>query len=662
MFNLPFNLDNIIYGKTVEQNRIEYKRNITEATRASIGATICAFANDFFNQNGGWIIIGIDAPDGKPILPPVGVDDSDVEKIQQEIRVLGKKITPIYNPAIFVEKFIEKTIVVVYVPAGEERPYTAQDPRRPQYREYFIRHGAETVKANKRQTEQLIEISTKIPFDDRTNISADMNDIDTLLIRKFIESTNSRVKFNVNEPLETYKLMHIVGPFHDQFKPKNVSLLIFNSSPEKFFKSGYFEIVQFGDNVGGDIIEERKFTGPIDQQVFEVIRYLDNLTSRQYLKSPGKAAVEKVTAFPFGALEETIANAAYHRSYDSINEPSKIYLYPDRMEIISYPGPVPGLKLDDFKANAPVPPAPLRNRRLGEFFKEMRLAEMRSTGIPKIKKSMEDNGSPHPLFYFDEDSTFFKVTLPAHPKYVLIHTIRESSYLWSVGERAAVIQNLEKVFNDNKGSGVVASQLIEYYYNSSEDTKAEEIFMEFHKTPLKTEYEQPYLSYYRCLINNRKKSKAKSIINLINENYFFEQPIDIAVAFKRIEDYRKSHIILSRVYKDNEENFVFLRNYAEVKISLSNEIWHSKSGGQTTVRRLQREALELLNKAIPLASDKISKGWCCFNLARVKRRLRYPVVQIEDAFEQAIKLLPDEKVFKEIYDRWRQDLSDRRSR
>ena len=55
-----------------------------------------------------------------------------------------------------------------------------------------------------------------------------------------------------------------------------------------------------------------------------------------------------------------------------------------------------------------------RNRRIGEFLKELDLTEGRSTGIPKILRNMEANGSPVPEFETDEDRTYYLVRLPAH--------------------------------------------------------------------------------------------------------------------------------------------------------------------------------------------------------------------------------------------------------
>jgi ATP-dependent DNA helicase RecG len=122
---------------------------------------------------------------------------------------------------------------------------------------------------------------------------------------------------------------------------------------------------------------------------------LEDLTNiAQTRKILNQATAERIVAYPYEALEEAIANAAYHRGYDNI-EPNKIYLYPDRMEITSYPGPVPGLNLQHLGSNSTIPPFPARNRRIGEMLKEIKLAEMRGTGIPKIRRTMAQMAPQH---------------------------------------------------------------------------------------------------------------------------------------------------------------------------------------------------------------------------------------------------------------------------
>jgi len=62
-------------------------------------------------------------------------------------------------------------------------------------------------------------------------------------------------------------------------------------------------------------------------------------------------------------------------------------------------------------------PKRYRNRRLGDFLKELKLTEGHATGLPALKEAMKLNGSPDPVFDFDEDRSWFQVMLPIHPNF-----------------------------------------------------------------------------------------------------------------------------------------------------------------------------------------------------------------------------------------------------
>jgi ATP-dependent DNA helicase RecG len=57
-----------------------------------------------------------------------------------------------------------------------------------------------------------------------------------------------------------------------------------------------------------------------------------------------------------------------------------------------------------------------RNRRIGEFLKELSLTEGRATGIPTIRQAMAKNGSAPPRFSTDEGRTYFLVELPVRQR------------------------------------------------------------------------------------------------------------------------------------------------------------------------------------------------------------------------------------------------------
>ena len=55
-----------------------------------------------------------------------------------------------------------------------------------------------------------------------------------------------------------------------------------------------------------------------------------------------------------------------------------------------------------------------RNRRLGDFLKELDLTEGRSTGVPTIQTKLAENGSPRAILETTDDRLTFLVTIPVH--------------------------------------------------------------------------------------------------------------------------------------------------------------------------------------------------------------------------------------------------------
>lgn len=79
---IPLKIETLLEGQVVEKNRVEYKEGWNPS---DIIHTICAFANDLDNVNGGYVVIGVAADEGIPILPPVGIKPELLDNIQQKI-------------------------------------------------------------------------------------------------------------------------------------------------------------------------------------------------------------------------------------------------------------------------------------------------------------------------------------------------------------------------------------------------------------------------------------------------------------------------------------------------------------------------------------------------------------------------------------------------
>jgi len=109
-----------------------------------------------------------------------------------------------------------------------------------------------------------------------------------------------------------------------------------------------------------------------------------------------------------------VVNAVYHRSCEQ-REPVEVRMNPDGIEIVSDPGPDVSIRIDALNSGKIVARR-YRNRRIGEFLKELELTEGRCTGIPKIRAALKRNGSPPPRFSTDEGRTYFLVELPVDPQ------------------------------------------------------------------------------------------------------------------------------------------------------------------------------------------------------------------------------------------------------
>lgn len=179
-------------------------------------------------------------------------------------------------------------------------------------------------------------------------------------------------------------------------------------------------MVWLPEGAGGDRFEEKIFQGPLGRITQDALSFIERSYLKQtIIKHPDRPEADRVWNFPLAAIEEAVDNAVYHRSYE-IREPIEVRISQDDIVVLSFPGPDRSIQLDQLR-QAKAVSRRYRNRRIGEFLKELELTEGRSTGISKIFKVMKANSSPEPEFATDEDRTYFLTRLLVHPQ-----TIRDS--------------------------------------------------------------------------------------------------------------------------------------------------------------------------------------------------------------------------------------------
>lgn len=418
---LPINITDLIHKKTVESSRIELKKgwNPEEVIR-----TMCAFANDINELGGGYIIIGIEEVDGSPVLPPIGIAQTQLDNIQKKFVELCNRIDPTYFAVIEPIEYQGRHIIIIWATTGEERPYTAPTTLgKKAQRKIYVRPSSVTIPASPVLEKRLRELATHLHFDNRVNRKAILEDLDLGLIQAYLQEINSQLYEQITTmSMEKICLsMQIARGPKENIRPLNVGLLLFSKRPEKYFDGCITNLVEF-DDAAGTSYTKKEFKGPIHLQIKAIMGYLNTSLIRQYTRKNGNILEAKVFYnYPYQALEETVVNALYHRSYQNIM-PTEIRIFKEisksiddrRIEILSYPGPLPPID-EEALLQLKVTARSYRNIKLGGFLKNLRLIEAHATGIPTIVNSLERNGSPKPIFSTDKTSAHFLAVIKIHP-------------------------------------------------------------------------------------------------------------------------------------------------------------------------------------------------------------------------------------------------------
>lgn len=424
---MPININDLIDCRVVESNRVEF---ISGWNPTPIIHSICAFANDIDNVGGGYIVVGVEGNDGTPVIPVKGIPQERVDGILKELIGLCHMIEPLYYPVVEPVLFQGKYIIVIWVSGGHGRPYkAAKDVHSDKSTKlYYIREFSSTIVASPEEEKELFYISTDIPFDDRPNLAADVSDLDIGLMRSHLKEIGSSLyEHSLSmDALDIAKNMQLVAGPPEAVKPLNVGLLMFSERPEKYFRYARIEVVDIPDPTGTNMTE-KVLTGPIQRQLSDALAFIKNYTLKEVvIKSADRAEATRISNYPYAAIEEILANAVYHRSYQE-KEPITVRITSESIEITSFPGFDQSISDKDI-AELRIRARVYRNRRIGDFLKELKLIEGRNTGFPNAIKALKANGSGMPRFEMDNERSFLSVTIPIHPYFLKASSDKDTEY------------------------------------------------------------------------------------------------------------------------------------------------------------------------------------------------------------------------------------------
>ncbi len=413
--NLPTSVETLLKREKIESDRIEFKSGWNPD---SIYRSICAFANDIDNIGGGYILIGVEERERMAVRPVKGVSEQTIGAIQRAMIGYNNLIRPPYVPHLSIENVDDKNVVVLWVGGGIDRQYEVPEAITAKKKnfKFYIRRYANSIEAKGHDKSDLLSLANKIPFDDRVHQMGRIEDINLIYVQDYLRISGSRLFEQVGKISATTLLqkLNLIEGSQGAQRVKNVALMLFCDTPDKFFPYSFIEVVHFRGATSGRIFEEVRFSGPMHLQIKQALDYLGgNVIQERVTKISGQAEAQRAWNYPFNALEEAMVNAVYHRDYAE-RELITIRIETNKIMIYNCGGPDRSIKLKDLQRGTAVA-GRYRNRRLGDFLKGMDLSEGRSTGLSLIHAELSRNGSPGPLIETDDKRSFFRITFFIHP-------------------------------------------------------------------------------------------------------------------------------------------------------------------------------------------------------------------------------------------------------
>ncbi len=343
----------------------------------------------FANGTGGRIIFGV----ADKTREVIGIEKEDVFKIMDSIaNAVSDSCEPVVIPDITLQTIDEKTVIVMEVPQGRQRPYYIRSFGRENG--VYVRVAGTTRIADEYMVKELMFEGSNRCFDQALCIGCEItdSDIDALCIAM----KKQAVKNARNEEQK--------DSIRDVGRQQLCSSGILIEKDGKYYPSNAYAILTgcgalnvvtqcgvFKGNTKETFVDRREYAGPVWEQIDQAYQFvLRNIHMGAVFEGIYRQDVYEI---PPDAIRELIINAAVHRSYlDHGN--TQIAVYDNRLEITS-PGKIPmGQTLERMKEGY----SRIRNEALAYAFSYMNLIEHWGSGIPRIIGKVKAAGLPEPEF------------------------------------------------------------------------------------------------------------------------------------------------------------------------------------------------------------------------------------------------------------------------
>jgi len=334
---------------TGETSKVQFKEALPNAE--SMSREMVAMAN----SEGGVILLGIKDKAGTV----TGLTPQQIEHADRKLAEFADNLKP---PIYIITEVVKikddsgsKNVLMVHINDGINKPYkTAQG-------EIYVKQGSnKRLLTDNSEILRLFQSSRNLLADEMEVYETSIDDIDEKVFsdyfKKEFEKSYQEKGLTFEQALKAKKVLR-------NNRLTLAGLLFFGKEPQ-FIKPAFTikAVSYFGNDISGNQYRNKPkdFTGTIPELFKKGMDFLKSnlsfIQSGESFNSPGKLEVSSI------ALEELLQNALVHRDYFK-NAPIRLFIFDDRIEIIS-PGKLPNnLTVEEIKFGNPV----IRNNQIVSF-------------------------------------------------------------------------------------------------------------------------------------------------------------------------------------------------------------------------------------------------------------------------------------------------------
>lgn len=373
-----------------ESKTLEFKAALSSKSESYL-KTVVAFAN----TDGGRLIFGIDDKSRQV----VGVEKDDVFKIMDAIaNAVSDSCAPKIVPDISFETIEDKTVVLVDIAAGFNRPYMLKSGGLD--KGVYVRVGATSRPADTEQIREMMLDGSNQSWDEQVCRSYALTD---RAVKKLCSDINRyrTEKDGQNAPKTTKETLigwGVLKQDKTEVLPTNAFALLTDNP----FGQAKIQCAVFKGESKSVFLDRKEYEGSLCRLLEDAYQYvLRNIRMGAVIE--GLIRQDKFE-LPPAAIREMICNAICHRSY--MDEGMiQVSVFDDRLEVSSPGALCRGLTLKDALKGRSKP----RNKVIAEVFSRMGIIEKWGTGLQRIVDLAKQEGLKEPVF--ENNDSFFRVIL-----------------------------------------------------------------------------------------------------------------------------------------------------------------------------------------------------------------------------------------------------------